>query len=64
MYLSREAQKETVMIVMKEEATPDELRAEANQFRHGEGTVIDIDGRKVGGRHRATICRPSRFPLR
>ncbi len=54
------------MIVMKQEATPDEASAVArrpyklasSQFRQGERTVIDIDGRKVGGTHFATIAGP------
>ncbi len=53
-------------IVMKGQATADEVREPAghpyklasSQFRPGERTVIDIDGRKVGGRHFATIAGP------
>ena len=47
------------MIVMREEATPPigrRYKPASSQFRHGERTVIDIDGRKIGGSHFATIA--------
>jgi len=50
-----------MMIVMREEATPPigpRYKLASSQFRHGERTVIDIDGRKIGGPHFATIAGP------
>ena len=43
-----------MMIVMKAEATPEE----SSQFARGERTLLDIDGRRVGGEHFAFIAGP------
>ncbi len=54
------------MIVMKETATEEQVEAVVEkpyklaslQTTHGERTVLDIDGRKVGGEHFALIAGP------
>src|SRR5919198_1449276 len=43
-------------IVMKERATPYKLASA--RYKRGERTVVEVDGRKLGGDHFATIAGP------
>src|SRR6201987_2717132 len=47
-----------MMVVMKETATEEDYRLPSLQTTHGERTVIEIEGRRIGGEHFALIAGP------